>query len=431
MKLELRRFRFVVLAHALLACIALPHSAAAQATSQTQPQPTQPACPPSATSTDQGAAAATASAASTVTKAANSISSIGSIFGKKKPAQTADKVADVAGGCDAKVNAAAADAGTVVAAAKTAGSAANSSSATPAATPAAAPTAAPSSSAAAQPASAPAQGATSAPGQSTQIPAAPAGGIDPSKLPDIQGIHLGMSPDDLISKLKVLYPGKGGPSNYGLNIANVQYIHAPDKPWVGSVIATLDCSNGSCGSDQFRVTFSAPPSKQVAVYLQRIIGFAGGKFPTQQTLIAALIQKYGPNPIIPTPAYPGILTWAFDEQGQPLVPAPAKNKAAGSCVTGTILSPANSMDRYIGGIFPLCQADVNGLVTKKCALGVYVVADLGQGNGGVVPSMTVTVIENSEDLRDAIAGQQYLDRVAAAQQQQQLKNSQQQSVPKL
>ena len=271
----------------------------------------------------------------------------------------------------------------------------------------------------------------SAPAQSAQIPAAPAGGINPSKLPDIQGIHLGMSPDDLIPKLKVLYPTGKGPFAFGLKLANAQYIHAPDKPWVANIIATLDCRSGNCGSDQTRVIFSAPPSRQVAVYIQRAIGFQSGKFPTQQTLIAALTQKYGPNPILAIPAYPGILTWAFDELGQPLVPASPKNKAGAGCVTGTILSPANSMDRYIGGIFPLSQADVNRLVTVKCALGVYVVADLGQGKGGVVPSMTVTMVENSEDLRDAIAGQQYLDKVAAAQQQQQLKNAQQQKVPTL
>jgi hypothetical protein len=50
---------------------------------------------------------------------------------------------------------------------------------------------------------APAQTATPA---AAQIPAAPAGGINPSKLPDIQGIHLGMSPQDLLPALNVLYP---------------------------------------------------------------------------------------------------------------------------------------------------------------------------------------------------------------------------------
>jgi hypothetical protein len=278
--------------------------------------------------------------------------------------------------------------------------------------------------AAARPAGAPAQTARPAP---AQIPAAPAGGINPSKLPDIQGIHLGMSPDDLLPKLKVLYPG-----TTFMTLAKMAYVNAPDKPWVGGVVANLDCrpNPSNCGPDQFRVIFSAPPSKQVAVYLSRELTFQAGKLPTQQTLIAALTQKYGPNPIITNPASPGILTWAFDEQGQPVAPTAPKNKVG--CVTGTTLSPSQGIQSYAAGLLPFSQDDINRMVTMKCALGVYVVADLGAGiGGGVVPAMTVKIVENSEDLRDAIAGQQYLDSVNNAQQQQKLKNAQQQGAPKL
>jgi hypothetical protein len=45
--------------------------------------------------------------------------------------------------------------------------------------------------------------------------------------------------------------------------------------------------------------------------------------------------------------------------------------------------------------------------------------------------MQVTISENSEDTRDVIAGQQYLDNVANGQSQQQMKNAQQQAAPKL
>jgi len=284
----------------------------------------------------------------------------------------------------------------------------------------------PTTSAAAQPASAPAQ--TTAP-TPAEIPAAPAGGINPSKLPDIQGIHLGMSPDDLLPKLKVLYPGTGF-----ITPAKMAYMNAPDKPWIAAVSATFDCglnpNPSKCNGDQFRVRFSAPPSKQVTVYLQRGLNFVGsGQFPTQQTLIAALTQKYGPNPMLTNPANPGILTWAFDEQGQPVVPTAPKTKVG--CVTSTTLSPFQGIQSYATGQLPFSQADINRMVTMKCALGVYVVADMGPGNGGVVQAMTVTLVENSEDLRDAIAVQQYLDNVNNAQQQQQLKNAQQQSGPKL
>jgi hypothetical protein len=261
----------------------------------------------------------------------------------------------------------------------------------------------------------------------TGVPAAPAGGINPSKLPDIQGIHLGMTPQDLLPKLNVLYPTGKGPFAYGVKLSNAQYLHAPDKPWVATVVGTLDCSSGNCGSDVLSVIFSAPPSKQVAVFLQRDIAFQGGKFPTPDTLIASLTQKYGPNPIM---LQPNLLGWAFDEQGQPLVPAPLKSKLGNACPVSNIFAPSHSIERY-AGLLPLSQADINLMVTQKCGLGVYVFAQLALVNGGVVAGMTVKMIENSEDLRDAIAGQQYLDSVAAAQQQQQLKNAQGQSVPKL
>ena len=35
-----------------------------------------------------------------------------------------------------------------------------------------------------------------------KIPAPPAGGLDPSKLPDIEDIHLGMTPDVVMAKMK-------------------------------------------------------------------------------------------------------------------------------------------------------------------------------------------------------------------------------------
>jgi hypothetical protein len=170
----------------------------------------------------------------------------------------------------------------------------------------------------------------------------------------------------------------------------------------------------------------------VAVYLERDLGFQYGKYPLPDTLIAALKQKYGPNP---NTIRPGVLCWAFDEQGQPVATPVSKTT---SCATNLLLAPVNSINTYlaIGVILPMTQADVNHWLAMKCGTGVIVVANFNLANAGsggppVSTGLEVTIIENGEDLRDAFVGQAYLVSAAAAQQQQQLKNAQQQKVPTL
>src|SRR5271168_5254429 len=61
---------------------------------------------------------------------------------------------------------------------------------------------------------------------SASIPPAPAGGLDPSKLPDIEGIHLGAAPDAVISRIKALQASAGA-----IHIATAQYATTPDPRW--------------------------------------------------------------------------------------------------------------------------------------------------------------------------------------------------------
>jgi len=254
--------------------------------------------------------------------------------------------------------------------------------------------------------------AAQAPAAAPAVPAAPAGGIDPTKLPDIQGIHLGMTLQELLPKLKALYPGPGTSTTVpGVYSMNVQYLKAPDKPWVGNIRAVINpCETAyynSCG-DVFYVTFSGPPSKQVAVYLQRALSFQFGKFPTPDSIIAALKQKYGPNPVMFSAT---TLGWAFDEQGQPLAAPPKKGQPF--CPNSNLLAPSHSVERYLPGGLPLAQSDITLWMRQKCGLGVYVGANLSTSGTGVT-DLTVTITENGEDLRDAIVGQKYLDSVVAS-----------------
>ena len=302
--------------------------------------------------------------------------------------------------------------------------------AAPAATQPAAAPAQPETASAARPAGAPAQAATAAAAPGVQIPAAPAGGIDPSRLPDIQGIHLGMTLQQALPVLKPLYPGPGtGTSVMGAYKINVQYLNAPDKPWVGQIVAQVNPCTDAC-LDELYVTFSAPPNQQVAVYLQRYLGFESGKFPTADTIIAGLKQKYGPNPVMLDAT---TLAWGFDENGQPLTPGPQKPQPP--CRNSLVLSPNHSISAYTASTGPLQAQELKHWVTMECGMAINVVAQL-QGvntvNGALtVAALTVTMTEDGEDIRDALAGEQYIENVNKAAQQQQLKNAQQQKVPTL
>jgi len=264
-----------------------------------------------------------------------------------------------------------------------------------------------------------------------QVPAAPAAGIDSSKMPDAIGIHLGMSPQEVLAIMKPHFP-EDHTRGLGLTPGFAKFGHAPDQPWLQTIGGKLDpCGNNEC-AEIVSIIFNGPPNKQGAVSIERSLSFQQGKQPTVDTLKDALVQKYGANVFVV--AAPGTLGWIYDEQGQSLMPANGKALArcAGNISTGAIggPSPANSALEYgITGTQTLKLADVTQMMRDPCRVGVYVLADLNAA-GGIVRSLDLKITENSESTRDAIAEQQYLDRVATGQQQQQLDNAQHQAVPK-
>jgi hypothetical protein len=244
-----------------------------------------------------------------------------------------------------------------------------------------------------------------------QIPAAPAGGLDPSKLPDIEGIHLGMTPDEVIAKLKAL-----GAAPANIQITTVQYLNAPNPKWIAYVFALIGAGNG----DTIKAAFSAPPNKQVLVHLERQNVFKPGTEPTADTIKAALFQKYGANPV---PVSPTIWVWTYNEQEGPLVPAPPARQIF-SCGT-TVIAPNHSIKAYTANTLPLQQQELTQWMNQRCnSLGVYVNATF-YGS-----SLSVTMTDTAEDLRDALAGELYLEKLDASQQQN-LQKDTQKNVPKL
>jgi len=384
-KLKLPRFWLATLAYSVLACTPVARPAAAQAAAQTQTQTqqtqSQPACTPPATSSDKSK---TNDAAASITKAANSISNIGNIFGKKKATQDANKVANVAGGCDATVNAAAADAGTVVGAAKTAGSAANSNSSGPAIAPAATPN----SSVAAQPAN----GAAAPQPQSssalyTPPPSAPVvftGPLDPSKLPDISGLHLGITLAEAKAALQKLYPSAR------IDALNGGGIGPQNIP----AVSLFRVQGDNTGHNEAGVDFTAPPNPQVVWHMARN---TPQPHVAHNVLVAALRQKYGKETF--ATANTGVVTtddssilqmwWVFDERGQPVSGAKMISGTPFGCGSGSF---TNTTSGTPYDYYRTMMADNTGGLSTFCASS-YVGVLATMTNQQIVDNLTTDIVD--------------------------------------
>jgi hypothetical protein len=251
-----------------------------------------------------------------------------------------------------------------------------------------------------------------------QVASPPSGGLDPSKLPDIEGIHLGMSVQGATGIIETLFP----PSQLFVTFAKFQDV--PDTSWVSSIhkkcqTKTKLACNGPY-SDEVTVWFSTPPNKQVVVAVERDLEYNQGKRPTIDTVTAALRQKYGqefPQDYAPN-GTPG-MSWVFDEQGKLISPSTtnlqpgcagsiAEPPAGESGPSGTVVIP------FIVPDHPVTPKVVSELMVNPCRSHIYVLATLSAQNG-IVRTMYLKLSENAEDARDAIAGQEYLDSIAVAQ----------------
>jgi hypothetical protein len=263
------------------------------------------------------------------------------------------------------------------------------------------------------------------------IPAAPPGGIDAAKLPDTNGVHLGMSQDQAVAAMKALYPG---------NLLTIYYDkHADGTVWIAR-LSGVTAQNCSSNCDSMEVYLSMPPSPVQVVSIHRGLILPSGKQPTLDTTVASLRQKYGKE-LASSKGGPGVLAWAYDEQGQPANPQGPSNWNPADCGGGSIgttsgyTDPKQPMevDAALPPI-PLAQ-QLPGLTGNLCNRNVFVTAQVLQGAAiqgvPVVQQIFMFLGENPLMIRDAVADQQYFDSQAAAKQQQQQKNAQQQKAPTL
>jgi hypothetical protein len=295
------------------------------------------------------------------------------------------------------------------------------------------------------PAAVPAQSASGQPLTLTQmmiaaaatVPPAPAGGLDPSKLPDVLGVHIGTPTNQAIAQMAALYPfvrGSNGMQEWGPEgNSMIKYSATKDPAYISATKFNRAGQDG--GTDEISAIFSGPPDQR-AVQLDREIGDAPAQQTPSDTFKNALIQKYGPN----YTQFPvDVMVWAFDEQGKPLTLSKADATCANAGGGGLVSQqgyPANNpylMSNYIMIQTPtpsLQQSNINSLLRSKCLKGIVVKADIAGHPGGLASGMSITIIDVVTDLRNAFNAEIYLENAANATASQQQKNAEQQAAPK-
>ncbi len=266
-----------------------------------------------------------------------------------------------------------------------------------------------------------------------QAPAAPAAGLDWSKLPDAVGIHLGMPAEQAAAMMKSQFPA----STYTQTATGSKFMNTSDKAWITSMTSMLISGCPGC-QEEIVVRFSIPPNPQQVIAIQRSLVFGTGKQPLIDPTLAGLRQKYGPESFKSVPDPVQSLVWLYDEQGQHL-PAPTVNFGQGCA--GSLVGPPPGGDglknpNSVGFVLPnnpMTPSVIATIMRDPCRSNVHVraqVSPTGPGNS-LVHIVDIQMSENALDTRDVIAAQQYLDGAAAAKKQQELKNAQKQAAPTL
>jgi len=264
-----------------------------------------------------------------------------------------------------------------------------------------------------------------------QAPVPPAAGLDPSKLPDIEGIHLGMSVEQASAILKSLFPA----GSNTLTVTASKFLNTSDKAWITSMTGSLNNGCASC-QEQVIVKFSMPPKPQQVIDIQRAIVFETNKQPPMDATIDGLRKKYGSETFKTVPDPVQYFAWLYDEEGKLLPATPQFGRGCAGSIVGPPVGGDPAHPNSVGFALatgPVTPSAIAAMMRDPCRSHVHVSAQVSPSSPTLplVHIIDIHMSENALDTRDVIAAQQYLDGVAAGQKQQQLKKAQQQAAPKL
>ena len=258
----------------------------------------------------------------------------------------------------------------------------------------------------------------------TSTPAAPAGPLDPSKLPDIAGIHIGTPIDQIPALIKKVHADATIQPQVGY--IRAVGIAVPDKQLAG-VMGQAHVSPTMV--DTIDVDYTWTPNKPVAFLVQRDVSYPQPLL--HQNLLDALRQKYGKEIQAEgsSPANTGetniddnitAMWWLFDEQGRPIPRGPVVNHEPYGC----IYVPANGQ-----GYSQMVGSYLNKTLAPAgfCDSVIVLYAQFGVGQIG----MTSTVLVDLALLRRSAAATGDWARAGTQQQQQQEMQKANQAKPNL
>jgi hypothetical protein len=262
-----------------------------------------------------------------------------------------------------------------------------------------------------------------------QAPAAGAGG----KGPDILGLRVGMTPQEVYTLLQSIDP------THRVTVGQVLI-----PPVLGNQPAVYGMAPESLSQspEMIAVAITLPPNPQQAFLVHRQLNQT--IHTTVDQIVASLRQKYGQESIPPVggAANPSFV-WVYNEQGQlasPSVGAKILHDCGNTGLTFVNAGPQAPLQPPPAGVLPQPMVGPVQLPTipdpsknPQCQGWVLVRADVvGKvQNGSYDDSLDVTISAYGIEKRAAYALGNALNGVVNKQQQQDLNRARQQSVPKL
>ena len=146
--------------------------------------------------------------------------------------------------------------------------------------------------------------------------------LDPAKMPDVLGVHLGMPAQDTLAVLRKTFPSDI------YQVLSVSWWPSTEKPNYGYNLLSREPGNFKDVS----LSFTAPPGPQI---VWRVVRLTQHLHTDQSTMLSALREKYGKETVAFTrgggtdpaanDAAIGRLIWLYDEKGAraPLPPSTA------------------------------------------------------------------------------------------------------------
>ena len=361
---------------------------------------TAPCTPASAPNTTASTANTTTANPNTVAGAADNaktaFKNLGSVFGKKKDAAPA-------GGTGASASSTA----PCAPASASAGSAAPApgSGAPGSAQPGAA---ASSRGDAAAPWSPDDAGAPKATPQSKPTATAFTGPLDPAKLPDVVGVHMGMPIEEALAVMKKLHGGNvnlisaGNPVNY----TRVSYQLNVNPP----------------AGETFQLDYTFPPGVQRVADISHMSQY----YPpvSHANMVEGLRAKYGKEtlaiagPLVAKPGEDARITsmiWLFDENGKPVPSGPVTNLAPYGC----------TQDHFGTGYQTMVNASMRNALPAPTFCDSLIILNVAFTNAETVGLSQTMIIDNGLLLRSVKATGDYQTELAKKQHEQQLQQANQ------